>query len=94
MCDVVFPVPVCPSPKSQAYDAIEPSGSVLVHSRERVTTRFRYELRVGGEVRHSAGFTLRPGERREFPLGLGPDERADVRLYRADEPAPYRRLTP
>jgi hypothetical protein len=74
--------------------AIEPSGSVLVHSRERVTTRFRYEVRVGGEVRRSAGFTLRPGERREFPLALGPDERADVRLYRADEQTPYRRLTP
>jgi hypothetical protein len=74
--------------------AVEPSGSVLVHSRERATTRFRYEVRVGGEVRRSAGFTLRPGERREFPLGLGPDERADVRLYRADEQTPYRRLTP
>jgi hypothetical protein len=74
--------------------AVEPSGSVLVHSRERATTRFRYEVRVGGEVRQSSGFTLRPGERREFPLSLGPDERADVRLYRADESAPYRRLTP
>jgi hypothetical protein len=81
--------------------AIQPSGSVLVHSRERATTRFRYEVRVDGTVRQSAGFTLRPGERREFPLGLRPGERADVRLYRADaddgtDPAdePYRRLTP
>jgi hypothetical protein len=75
---------------------IQPSGSVLVHSRERATTRFRYEVRVGGAVRQSAGFTLRPGERREFPLDLGPGERADVRLYRADADAdePYRRLTP
>jgi len=74
--------------------AIQPSGSVLVHSRERATTRFRYEVRVGGTVRQSAGFSLRPGERREFPLRLGPDERADVRLYRADGDEPYRRLTP
>jgi hypothetical protein len=74
--------------------AIQPSGSVLVHSRERATTRFRYEVRVDGSVRQSAGFTLRPGERREFPLGLRPDERADVRLYRADADEPYRRLTP
>jgi hypothetical protein len=74
--------------------AIEPSGTVLVHSRERAETRFRYEVRVGGAVRQSAGFTLRPGERREFPLALAPEERADVRLYRAGEDQPYRRLTP
>jgi hypothetical protein len=77
--------------------AVQPSGSVLVHSRERATTMFRYEVRVDGTVRQSAGFTLRPGERREFPLGLRPGERADVRLYRADADGadePYRRLTP
>lgn len=74
--------------------ALSGSGSVLVHSRERGTTRYRYEVRVGGGVRQSAGFTLRPGERREFRLDLSPDERGDVRLYRADDQSPYRRLTP
>jgi uncharacterized membrane protein len=84
-----------PSPDpSYTEFALDPSGSVLVHSHERATTRFRYEVRVGDAVRRSAGFTLRPGERREFPLNLGPHERADVRLYRADERTPYRRLTP
>jgi uncharacterized membrane protein len=89
--------------------AVEPSGSgrgeawpqvfVVVHSRERAPTRFRIDIRVDGVVNRSVAFTLRPGERQVVPVhsgstvDSGPAGGAEARLYRADETAPYRRLT-
>ncbi|WP_203933017.1 DUF1616 domain-containing protein [Virgisporangium ochraceum] len=70
---------------------LDASGAVVVHSAESTPTRFRLETYVDGALRRSAGFELRPGERRVFPTVEG-GTRVEIRLYRADHPEPYRRL--
>lgn len=71
--------------------ALDGSNAVLVYSRERTPVRFRIETRVDGAVRHSIAFELRPGEERVFaPVATG--ARVEVRLYRAGQQDPYRRL--
>jgi hypothetical protein len=67
-------------------------ATVVVHSRERHTTGFRYETRAGGAVVQTARFSLAPGERREFTVSRADRGRVEVRLYRADDRTPYRYL--
>jgi hypothetical protein len=72
--------------------AAESTTSILVHSHERATMRFRLETTVDGEWRDSAEFTLGPGESTRFSVAAGGGH-ARARLYVAGHSTPYRQIT-
>jgi O-antigen/teichoic acid export membrane protein len=77
--------------------AVERTGNdpplVVVHSHEREPTDFRVEQRVAGRPVAAAAFWLRPEERAEFVVAASPAGHIEVRLYRSDQAAVYRRVT-
>jgi uncharacterized membrane protein len=73
------------------------SGSqptVTVRSHERQATRYRYEVRVNGNVVGTVAFELNPGQRKVVPVDTRMTGRVELRLYRADSSAPYQVLLP
>jgi hypothetical protein len=72
--------------------ALEPPGTVTVHSRERSSMDFRFEVRVAGTLTEASEFELQPDQRRSVQLSSVEGAVVEVLLYRAGGEAPYRRL--